>query len=66
MKLSGLDLIVSLLLIIGGINWGLIGLFNFDLVATIFGFAPMIVRLVYIVVGLSALYSLYSLTKAKG
>lgn len=45
------------LLIIGGVNWGLIGLFQFDLVATIFGgMASLVSRIVYTLVGISALY----------
>lgn len=47
------------LLIIGGINWGLIGLFQFDLVATIFGGQDSIIsRIIYILVGLSSLLCL--------
>lgn len=46
-------------LIVGGLNWGLIGLFNFDLVATLFGGATSwLSRTVYTLVGLSAVYSL--------
>ncbi len=45
------------LVIIGGVNWGLVGLFQFDLVATIFGGgATTGARIVYILVGLAALY----------
>ena len=52
-----LDVIVAALLMIGGLNWGLVGLFQFDLVATIFGGQSAILsRLIYIVVGLSAIY----------
>lgn len=51
--------IPMLLLAIGGLNWGLVGLFNFDLVAYLFGEMSAISRAVYVVVGLSALYSLY-------
>ena len=52
-----LDVVVAALLIIGGLNWGLVGLFQFDLVAAIFGGQSAIIsRLVYIVVGLSAVY----------
>jgi uncharacterized protein len=45
-----------ILLAIGGINWGLIGLFNFNLVAFIFGFMPFLVSLIYIVVAIAAIY----------
>jgi uncharacterized protein len=51
------DVIAAVLLIIGGLNWGLVGIFEFDLVATIFGGADSpLARLIYIVVGLSAAY----------
>lgn len=56
-KLHKLDFIVLLLVIIGGLNWGLVGLFDFDLVATLFGEMSILSRLVYIVVGLSAIYT---------
>lgn len=45
------------LLIIGGLNWGLIGLFQFDLVASLFGgMASLVSRIVYTLVGISAIY----------
>lgn len=44
------------LVIVGALNWGLVGLFNFNLVMAIFGTWPMIERLIYILVGLSAIY----------
>ncbi len=52
-----LDRIALILSIIGGINWGLIGLFRFDLVAWFFGGQDAIVsRIIYVIVGLSALW----------
>ncbi len=51
--LNGLDWTALVLLIIGGINWGLVGFFGFDLVAAIFGTAA---PFIYAIVGLSALY----------
>lgn len=54
-----LNSIVLGLIIIGAINWGCIGLFDFDLVATIFGGATsMLTRIIYILVGLSGLWAL--------
>jgi uncharacterized membrane protein YuzA (DUF378 family) len=44
------------LVIVGGLNWGLVGAFNFDLVAAILGSMSMLSRIVYILVGLAALY----------
>ena len=48
------------LVIIGGLNWGLVGLFGFDLVATLFGDMTMISKVVYTLVGLSAVYILFT------
>ena len=52
-----IDKIVLSILIIGGINWGSVGLFNFDIVGWIFGGTDSIgARIVYVVVALSALW----------
>ena len=54
--------ICILLLIVGGLNWGLVGLFRFDLVAWLFGgSASVLSRIVYSLVGLSALGAIHSL-----
>jgi len=58
-KLSTVDWIVLILVIIGGLNWGLIGVFDFDLVASIFGDMSALSRIVYDLVGLSAVYLLF-------
>ena len=50
------DVVVAALLVVGGLNWGLVGLLSFDLVAAIFGSMSAISRLVYILVGLGAIY----------
>ncbi len=57
-----LNIITQVLLIIGGLNWLLVGAFEFDLVAAIFGgqTAPLS-RLIYIVVGLSAIWQIFQL-----
>jgi len=55
-----------LLLIVGGLNWGLVGLVNFDLVAAIFGDMTLLSRVVYSLVGLSALWQLISLFGGEG
>lgn len=54
-----LDIIVAILLVIGGLNWGLVGLFNFNLVQFLFGNFPIIERAVYIIVGLCAVYQIF-------
>jgi len=59
--MKALDIIAAILLVVGGLNWGLVGAFQFDLVATIFGEGAMLARIVYILVGLSALYQAASL-----
>jgi hypothetical protein len=56
MKLNALDLVALILLVVGGLNWGLVGLFSFDLVATLFGVASVLSNIVYILVGVSAVY----------
>ncbi|STX50814.1 Domain of uncharacterised function (DUF378) [Legionella busanensis] len=61
--LNGLDVVALIILIIGGINWGLVGIAGFDLVAFLFGPMSVLSRIVYILVGLSALYTLYLLFK---
>ena len=53
-----LHFIAYTFLLVGGINWGLIGLFRFNLVNALFGASPMVEQVVYIVVGVSALYVL--------
>ena len=54
--MKSLDVTAAVLLVVGGLNWGLVGVANFDLVATAFGDMSPISRLVYILVGVSALY----------
>ncbi len=46
------------LLLVGGLNWGLVGLFDWNLVEVVFGSWPWLVKIVYILVGLSALMAL--------
>jgi uncharacterized protein len=53
-RLSGLDWFCLVLTVIGGINWGLIGFFNYDLIDTVF--AGTLARVIYGIVGLCALY----------
>jgi len=65
--MKALKTIALILVIVGGLNWGLVGLFNFDLVATIFGAMFAISRIVYVLVGLSAVYlAVVSLINPKG
>jgi uncharacterized protein len=55
--------VALLLLIIGGFNWALVGLFNVDFVAALFGPLTLPTRIVYIAVGVAALYALTRLTR---
>jgi uncharacterized protein len=59
-----LDVIAGVLLVVGGLNWGLVGAAHFDLVATIFGMkfgeTSSLSAIVYVLVGLSALYQAVS------
>jgi hypothetical protein len=51
-----LNIVTACLIIVGGLNWGLVGLFNFNLVDRIFGDMSVLSRITYVLVGLSALY----------
>ena len=53
-----MDKIAVMVLAIGGLNWGLVGLFDYDLVAAIFGDMSGLARAIYVLVGLSAVYVL--------
>jgi len=53
-----LDIVVTVLLLIGALNWGLVGFFEFNLVAAIFGEGGAVARVIYAFVGLAALYEI--------
>ncbi len=53
-----IDTIALILIIIGAINWGLVGIFNFNLVDAIFGVMSVISRIIYILVGISGLWAI--------
>ena len=55
-KLNAFDWLALVLVIVGGLNWGLVGILKFDLVATIFGDMSTLSRIVYALVGLAAVY----------
>jgi uncharacterized membrane protein YuzA (DUF378 family) len=61
--MSALDYIAMALLIIGGLNWALVGLADVDLVASLFGAGSPATRLVYVLVGIAALYSIWTAMK---
>lgn len=56
--------IALILILIGGLNWGLVGVFNFDLVAAISGAGSLLSRIVYSLVGVSAIYYIINWYKA--
>jgi uncharacterized protein len=59
-----MDVIAAVLLVVGGLNWGLVGVSHFDLVSTIFGMkfgeTSVLSSIVYVIVGLAALYQAVS------
>ena len=58
-----IDTIALVLVIIGAVNWGLVGLFNFNLVDSIFGVQSVISRIIYTLVGISGLWTIKMLFK---
>lgn len=54
--MKAFDITAAVLLVVGGLNWGLVGLFGFDLVAALFGPTSPLSRLVYVLVGTAAVY----------
>ncbi|TFW14221.1 DUF378 domain-containing protein [Brevundimonas intermedia] len=56
--MKALNLLTLFLVIVGGLNWGLVGAFEFDLVAALFGEGSVLSRVVYCLVGLSALWQI--------
>mgnify|MGYP002565575258 CR=1 FL=1 len=62
-----MDTIALILSIIGSLNWGLVGIFKFDLVASIFGGqAAIISRIIYVIVGLAGLWCITLLFRNQG
>ena len=64
-KISFLTWIALIIVILGGLDWGLVGLFHFNLVNAIFGPMSLTARLIYIVIGLAAAYMVYWIFKKK-
>jgi uncharacterized membrane protein YuzA (DUF378 family) len=66
MKLDFVGWIALILIIIGGINWGLVGLFNFNLVTYLFSAtSPIFEKIAYIIVGLAAVYLIFQAFRSK-
>lgn len=63
-KMKGvIDWIAMILLVVGGLNWGLVGIWNFDVVTWIFGSVPTVATIVYILVGVAGLWGIYHLVQ---
>ncbi len=56
-----MNVIALILMVIGALNWGLIGIFRFDLVAAIFGAASALTRIIYALVGIAGLWGIVML-----
>jgi uncharacterized membrane protein YuzA (DUF378 family) len=63
MEKNVLDWVALALVIIGGLNWGLVGLLSLDLVQVLFGWMPILATIVYVLVGLAAVYMVYFAVK---
>jgi uncharacterized membrane protein YuzA (DUF378 family) len=63
MKFNAIDWLALVLVIVGGLNWGLVGAFNYNLVDSLFGVESALSRIVYVLVGLSAVYLVYTASK---
>lgn len=57
-----LDIIVTVLLVIGALNWGLVGIFGYNLVGAVFGEATALTRVIYTVVGVAGIYEAFNFT----
>lgn len=55
------DIVAAVLLVVGGLNWGLVGFLNFDLVAALFGAGSPLARIVYGLVGIAAVYQVVTI-----
>jgi uncharacterized membrane protein YuzA (DUF378 family) len=63
MRMNAADWLAMVLVIVGGLNWGLVGAFDFNLVTAILGEGSMLARIVFILVGLSAVYLVFTASK---
>ncbi len=58
MSFRPLDIIVAVILVLGGLNWGLMGFFDFNVVTRVLGNALTVEKVIYAIVGLAALYQI--------
>jgi uncharacterized membrane protein YuzA (DUF378 family) len=66
MKMNAADYIAWILIVVGGLNWGLVGAFQYNLVDSIFGVDSTLSRVVYVLVGLAAIYSVLAMAAKLG
>ena len=62
-KLTSIDIIALILTIIGGLNWGLVGLVELNIVDQLFGAGSVLARIIYVLVGLAAIYLIVAFSK---
>lgn len=63
-QMNWLDVVALVLVVVGALNWGLVGAFDYNLVAEIFGAGSVIERSIYVLVGLAGLYTIWPTIKA--
>ena len=66
MKMNAADYMAWILIVVGGLNWGLVGAFQYNLVDSIFGVDSTLSRIIYVLVGLAAVYSLIAVVAKMG
>jgi uncharacterized membrane protein YuzA (DUF378 family) len=59
------EIVAMILLLIGGLNWGLIGLFQWNFIASVFGFTSVLTRTLYTLAGLAAVYRIVCWTRCQ-
>ncbi len=64
MRFNILDWLSLVLVIVGALNWGLVGLFKFNLVSFLFGSVPVVEAIVYVLVGLAGLWTIVLAARA--
>lgn len=57
--------LVGWVLVVGALNWGLVGLLNLNVVETLLGAGSLLTRVVYVVVGVAGVWKLYAMTMGK-
>lgn len=61
--MRGISIAALVLMVIGAINWGLVGLFGFNLVGALFGTASVLTAIIYVIVGLAGIYGIFMLVR---